>query len=286
MFRYITLLVALYSSIVASQEARIATWNLGGFNPIPEQNVKNIIAGLRFLDADVLVLTELNPASLAERIAQDLSETSNDCYSSELAEQSQTDMHIAFLFKCHVQVSGTALILGSNLGGRGDREAAVANVRVDEFDFLLIGVHLKSGRTRADRLERNQQLMYISGYLQATMAAGEQDVIVIGDYNMIPRNNQDNTNFETLNSVGSVRVISSEDLPIGFTRFNSRGEPGNFLDGFAFTDSYSNAREYVEGSVEVIEMHNLLGLTARNFVNQVTDHLPLLAVFDSQTDHD
>jgi len=47
----------------AAQTARIAAWNLGGFFAIPAEKLDRIIDGLALLEADIVVLPELNPLS-------------------------------------------------------------------------------------------------------------------------------------------------------------------------------------------------------------------------------
>jgi hypothetical protein len=72
---WLTLVVSLFfSAAAAAQTARIATWNLNGFHAIP-----TIIEGFRLLDADIIVLPELNPISHAETIATTLSQTPGVC---------------------------------------------------------------------------------------------------------------------------------------------------------------------------------------------------------------
>ena len=66
--------------------------------------------------------------------------------------------------------------------------------------------------------------------------------------------------------------------------FRSNGTIGNLLDGYALTNV--DPTEYQDGSVEVFPMHQRLGLSLAEFRSQVTDHLPVLAVFDTGTDHD
>jgi hypothetical protein len=59
----------LIPSFTFADTARIAAWNIGGFYKIPEYKLTNIIEGIKILDADIIVLSELNPASHAKAIA-------------------------------------------------------------------------------------------------------------------------------------------------------------------------------------------------------------------------
>jgi hypothetical protein len=69
-----------------------------------------------------------------------------------------------------------------------------------------------------------------------------------------------------------------------FTHIKGNCSPGNLLDGYAFTNV--DASEYVEDTLEIVNMHDELGLTLCQYKNQVTDHLPVVAEFTIDVDHD
>lgn len=273
--------LALLWSADALAETRIATWNIGGFHPIPESKLERIIEGLKQLDADVVVFPELNPLGHADTIAARLSEPAGACYRAAVPDQPLSNQEIGFIFKCGVAASDPALVVGSDLGKQGYRNAAVVSVKIGQFDFVLVGLHLKASRGAANRALREEQLKIVSAFIQGVLRGGERDVLVVGDYNMIP--DEDDRNFHTLIAGGAVRVVSSEALTGGFTHISS-GHPGNLLDGFAFTNV--DEAEYREGSIEIVQMHDILGLTLAEFAQQVTDHLPVVAVFATDADHD
>lgn len=282
MLRLLVILFVLSAGSAAADTARIATWNLGGFSPIPDRKIEMIVKGLEHMDADIVVLSELNPASRAQDIAKKLSEPAGSCYKSVVPEQPRASQEIGFLFKCHVSVERPRLIVGSNLDLERGRNAAVVDAKIGEFDFVLIGLHLKSSRGVSDRRNRSLQAAYISGYVQGIIERGEWDILVIGDYNMIP--GQDAENFRRMNGTGALRFVSSEDLADKFSHIRRNGKPGNLLDGFAFTTI--DEQEYQEGSVEIVQMHDVLGLSLAKYRNRVTDHLPIVAVFKTDVDHD
>jgi len=274
-------LFLLLPVLAVADTARIATWNLGGFHQIPQSKLDNIIEGMRKLDADILVLPELNPLSHGQAIADKLSEPAGSCYKASVPDQPKARQEIGFVHKCHVVVTNAGFVIGSDLGKRGYRNAAAAHVKIDEFDFVLIGLHLKAGRGTSNRNFRDEQLEILSGYIQGVLMAGEKDVIVIGDYNMIP--GQDTDNFETLNADNSLRYVSSEDLSGQGSHISTSGI-GNLLDGYAFTNV--DDPEYQEGSLEIVQMHDELGFTLSGYKAQVTDHLPLVAEFETEVDGD
>jgi hypothetical protein len=56
------------------------------------------------------------------------------------------------------------------------------------------------------------------------------------------------------------------------------------LDGFCITTV--DAAEYNDGSAAIVPLHEQMGLTLGQFRGRVTDHLPILATFTIDTDHD
>jgi hypothetical protein len=56
------------------------------------------------------------------------------------------------------------------------------------------------------------------------------------------------------------------------------------LDGYAFTNI--DESEYVSGSVRIVPMHEQPGLSLQQYRSRVTDHLPVIATFNVDTDHD
>lgn len=261
--------------------ARIATWNLGGFHQIPDNKLTMIIKGLKELDADIVALSEVNPRSHARKIARALSRADDTCYKSSAPDQPRARQQIAFLYKCDVDTSGAGLIMGSDLEKRGYRNAAVIKAKVNNFDLVMVGLHLKAGRGTSNNELRSEQLKYIRAYVQGVLMGGEKDVLVLGDYNMIP--DEDVNNFDTLNAHNDMRYISSEELSDEFSHIGRNGG-GNLLDGFAFTNV--DTSEYKEGTLEVVQLHEELDLTLLEFKSRVTDHLPLMAEFNTSVDYD
>lgn len=281
MVRFILILSLLFSATAAAQTARIATWNLGGFFAIPVDKLDRIVEGLQLLNADLVILPELNPIRHGETIAARLSEAPGACFRAAVPDQPRAPQEIGLVFKCSVTVTNAGLLAGSDLRRQGYRNAAIADVRIGEFDFVVVGLHLKAGRGLDDRARRSEQAAFISGFVQGVLRSGENDVLIIGDYNMIP--GEDDKNFDIMNADGSLRFVSSEALADSFTHI-SGGTPGSLLDGYAFTNV--DPAEYRDGSVAIVAMHERLGLSLAQYAAQVTDHLPVLAEFDVSVDHD
>jgi exonuclease III len=259
-------------------ELRLIAWNLAGFNSIPDSRFYTLIDAIVALDPDVLALVEVNYSYVAPALAYELSED-GDCYKRKLIRQSARQS-IAIIHRCAVTVANPELIPGSNLNRTGLRSALRVDVSADEFDFALITVHQKAGRSSGDREDRTNQNEIVAAYVKDEILAAtdEEDILIVGDYNMIPGDDDDN--FDALNPDGHLRFISTDlALAGGFSHIRSGGQPGNFLDGYAIGDSAT--AEYIDDSIEVVQLHDDMGISLTDFRNDVSDHLPLLAVFST-----
>lgn len=273
--------VLVLLSSVAAAEAKIAAWNLAGFHPVSSKNLGNAVDVIETIDADVILLVEVNTAFAGEAVAATLSYRGN-CHKHHTPEQPRASQEITLVHKCDVDVSNVGLIDGSDLDKRGYRQALHANVKVGEFDFVLVGLHLKAGRGSSNRNLRNQQVDVIANWIDANVfQTAEKDVLVIGDYNMIPRS--DISNFERL-SDGKLLYVSSTDLPPGtFSHIKSSGA-GSLLDGYAISETHTS--EYITDSVEVLRTDHLTNMGLSKFREDVSDHRPIIARFNDSTDDD
>ena len=141
---------------------------------------------------------------------------------------------------------------------------------------------------------RNRQAKKIADFIRDETAGDEKDVLVIGDYNMIP--GQDNPNFRAM-SPGSgssefLRYISTESVIGQISRIgqcvNGKAQ-GNLLDGFAISKTFT--REYVPESMIIIKPNDSIftsgaALGCTKYRNTFSDHLPLMARFRTNQDDD
>lgn len=272
--------VAVPSAVAADDlTADVAAWNLAGFEPIPRERVPRFVEGITYLDPEVIALAEVNEDWIAAEVAAGLTQA-GACYKRVILDQSALQ-NIALLYRCDVSVEDVELVPGSDDGNHRLRKALAARVTVGRFDFVLIAVHLKAGRAANDRTVRDSQVAAIAGYVAAETAGAEKDVVLVGDYNMIP--GRDRSNFEGLSPTGFLDFVSSRDLASTFSHIKSSG-PGDLLDGYAVSDDHTG--EYVEGSLRVFPLHRALGMELLEYREKVSDHLPLIADFVVTVDDD
>lgn len=252
--------------------ARIAAWNLAGYWGIPDERLAYQVEGLALLDAEVIALVEINPPSVLDSLKQGLAQK-GVVYESSMIEQS-SDLNIGVLYKQGITAWDEHLLDGSDLSDPRRRKAFIVNMRIGKFDFKLIVVHLKSGRGGDEQEIRDRQAQVIGNYITQQRQASREDILLMGDFNMIP--GQDVSNFHHLGGDDLMDFVSSWDLQERFSHILPAGR-ANLLDGFAISRTYST--EYIRGSLRVFPMHWSMDMGRDRFRERVSDHLPFVASF-------
>jgi len=268
---------------------RIAAWNQQGVRfdnqgqVIPINKPAQLRAAIAGINPDVIALSEVNSrASMDEIVATPFANGAT--YKVNMDDNQPVPQKIAVLFKDRPDISvGNRRAVPGSEDGQPDRlrKAWAFDVKVRNFDFLLIAVHLKSGRGNAERTVRNRQTLAIARFIrQETVNADEKDVLVVGDYNMVP--GQDAQNFSNLSpgpaSNEFLRFISAGLGPSHIGRCTNASEfDGNLLDGFAISRKFT--REWT-GFMRVHQLQALLpNMFCQRYQSTVSDHLPLVARF-------
>jgi endonuclease/exonuclease/phosphatase family metal-dependent hydrolase len=269
--------------------ARVAAWNQQGVR-FDDSGVHKINkpaelrTAIAAIDPDVIALSEVNSReSLDEIVATPF--TNGATYKIDMENGQQVPQMIAVLFKDSPDISvGNRREIPGSDEGQPDRlrKAWAFDVKIRNFDFLLIAVHLKSGRGTEERETRTCQTRAISRFIEVhTAATGEKDVLVVGDYNMVPTQDQRNfvnlspgpQNNEFLKFISSTlrgpSHIGECTSPSNFT--------GNLLDGFAISRIHTT--EWT-GYIRIQQLQALLpSMFCSKYKATISDHLPLVARF-------
>lgn len=259
--------------------AKIAAWNLAGYGEIPQERLERQVEGLSLLDAEIVTLVEINPVSALDTLKEGLAAKGVE-YESTMIEQSD-DLHIGVIYKKGITAENAFLLEGSDLGDARRRKALVVDLKVGKFDFKLIAVHLKSGRGSREQEIRDEQAKIIGQYITERRAQTRDDILLMGDFNMIP--GQDVSNFHHLGGHDLMDFLSSWDLQDSYSHILEAGR-ANLLDGFAISRTYST--EYIRGSLRVFPMHWCMDMGRERFRERVSDHLPFVASFRIDRDRD
>lgn len=259
--------------------ARIAAWNIAGFNSIDAARTNRQVEGLTLIDAELITLVEVKPFSHMQSLIDGLAE--KDCVYKSVMLQQTSDLNIGILFKEGIEVSNPRFIENSDLGDPNRRKALVVDVSIDKFDFMLIAVHLKSGRGRVEQQIRDEQCKVIGKFITDIRDESREDIILLGDFNMIP--GEDVSNFYHLGGDDIMNFLSSWDLQARFSHILPAGR-ANLLDGFAITRTFST--EYIRGSLQLFPMHWTMDMGREKFRKEVSDHLPFIASFRIERSRD
>ena len=264
--------------------ARVAVWNLAGFNPfntsagIPDGDprIDKQAEGLALLDAELVTLVEVSPIEHIDRLVAKLADYGLN-YTAKILPQPNGNIHIGFLHKDGISVENLELIPGSEGDDSGGRQAIMADVESERFRAKIIGVHLKSGRDRPEQNIRDSQAKVIFQKIEeirATPGQMRRAILLMGDFNMIP--GQDVSNFHHLGGDDVMDFVSSWDLQDRFSHILEKGR-ANLLDGFAISRTFST--DYVRGSLRLFPMHWTMDMGREAFKDEVSDHLPFVASF-------
>lgn len=252
--------------------AKIAAWNLAGFGGISDVRIKLQVEGLAILDAEVVTLVEVSPFDVLEKLKSGLA--AKGCIYESVMLAQAGDLNIGVLFKSGITATNPRFINGSDLSDTSNRKAIVVDMKVGKFDFMLIGVHLKSGRGAAEQKIRDEQAKIIGQFISDLRVNSREDILLVGDFNMIP--GQDVSNFHHLGGDDLMNFLSSWDLQARFSHILKAGR-ANLLDGFAISRTYST--EYIRGSLRLFPMHWSMDIGREKFRKTVSDHLPFVASF-------
>ncbi len=298
-------LAALTSPCLA-QTARIAAWNVGsgrgagaGISEDRAARIGKIIATK--IKPDVIVLSEVGPENAAEVIAQASKDNGFPLNAITPPQNEGVFQKLSILYRPEVEVWGSKTIKGSDdlmpieiEEEKSSRKAIVAKVRVGNFDFHVVGVHLKSKSPTPAHLDRphemrDRQCAVIADKIESLTKWNEKDLILVGDYNMTPGDPDDEKNFATLNKNGNLTFISN--AVSGWTHIGYwDGElHRSKLDGYAVSNG--TATEYIPGSFNILSPAEL-GLKESNFSQKwkkatyISDHVPIIAEFRTDAEDD
>lgn len=247
--------------------------DLAGFKTIKPERLARQVEGLALMDAEMISLVEVKPFAHMQALVDGLAE--EGCvYESVMLPQAK-DLNMGVLFKKGVTAENPRFIEGSDLGSIHRRKALVVDMKIGAFDFILIIVHLKSGRKRNQQKIRDRQCQVIGQYITDLRDThSREDVLLMGDFNMIP--GEDVSNFHYLGGDDIMTFLSCSDLQERYSHILPKGR-ANLLDGFAISRIFST--EYIKGSLQLFPMHWAMNIGRETYRKEVSDHLPFTASF-------
>jgi endonuclease/exonuclease/phosphatase family metal-dependent hydrolase len=281
----------------------VVTWNIRWFNPRDPQRVANMVTVLSALNADVLVLQEIELGSL-EEVAARLSDAGVGLYKVAYGT-SGGDQRIAMLYDTEWvrakddirEIVGKREVVtraGKDAFPRLPLWGYFTGLPVDtaneSFDFQLVGVHLKSqlGDGVTDKEQRHKAAVWLARWLEGGAQEVDADVLIVGDWNEPPSADtwQPFADLEAERKVFFRKV--NDDDAISHLMYRRKDDIGSRLDIKVASAAVGAFRR---GDPKVVRWTTLTKLLAghpsaaqiKQFIREVSrdlsDHMPVVSRF-------
>jgi len=281
----------------------LVTWNIRWFNSRDPERVENMVTVLSALNADIIVLQEIELGSLDE-LAGELADAGVGLYKAAYGT-SGGDQRIAMLYDTEWvrakddirEIVGKREVVtraGKDAFPRlplwGYFTGLPVNVRNEFFDFQLVGIHLKSqlGDGVTDKEQRHKAAAWLARWLEGDAQDIDSDVLVVGDWNEPPSADTWQP-FAELEAEKKVlfRKVNDDDA-ISHLMYRRKDDIGSRLDLKVVSTSAGGLRK---ADPEVVRWTTLAKLLAGNpsaaqikqFIREVSrdlsDHMPVVSRF-------
>ena len=146
-----------------------------------------------------------------------------------------------------------------------EREPYIASFRSGNFDFTLVGIHVKPD-------DADAEIGYLANVVNSILAENpnEKDIIVMGDFNADGTYFDEDDNANPFKSPGFYWVITNDMDTMTKTSWT--------YDRMVIKDSTFDY-EYIENSATVFYFDTEYGISDETFVWEVSDHYPIYADF-------
>ena len=272
----------------SASQVRMGTFNLGNFDGL---NTQKLAAVSKIIDSnfDVIGLQEISPIG-AEKLKGKLPK-----WEFILGETGQKQRVALFYRKDLIVAQRITEWQTVNVTGTL-RSPLVTYLKTNQskvFDFTLVVLHQKGGGGKdSDRIRQNQsdRLGQEVKQYQAN-AQSDPDLILLGDFNS-PSWADQNRGLRDLPIIFLTKAIETDakenclkkrgqpKFADGRLRFSNRGT-GCVIDHIAVSQLPTGAEEeYIPNSVQILAPQKDLGFSSdRQYFSEVSDHLPVRAVF-------
>jgi hypothetical protein len=173
---------------------------------------------------------------------------------------------------------------GDGCADEGLRLPVAAHLKAGEFDFWVVGVHLKSRRGEAPcttriRTEQCKDLKAEIDNLVAT--SGERDVVIVGDFNERPGHES----FKALTDAGFVsqmQVLMPQSAKGSFVKTLELEKSADLIDQVMIRPD--DTKEVVPHSAYIMPLAS--SDEAKKYIIEQSDHVPACVSFSTAADLD
>ncbi|NOX88451.1 MAG: hypothetical protein GXO77_05450 [Calditrichaeota bacterium] len=265
----------LVNRVGESERFELATWNIENFPKADSRTINDVAQIIKDLDIDLIAVEEIASVRSFNELLNLLpgwrGVLSSDTYGSGSYQKTGILYKVDF-----ISIADTKNIFEDD-GYAFPRPPLEAYVTVKDlegvkFDFNIIVLHLKAKSGSSNEARRKKANDKLSQYIKAEISAGaDPDFIVLGDWND-QLNDPPETNVFTsfLNDTDSFQFLTQK-LTNQYSYISSTYK--SLIDHILIT---KDARqEYGNGVCKVL----YLDQEYRSFVNNVSDHRPVMAKF-------
>jgi len=281
----------------------LVTWNIRWFNSRDPRRVENMVTVLSALNADIIVLQEIELGSLDE-LALELAAAGVGLYKVAYGT-SGGDQRIAMLYDTEwvrAKDDIREIVAKRQVVTRAGKDAfprlplwgyftgLPVNTRNESFDFQIVGIHLKSqlGDGVTDKEQRHKAAAWLARWLEGDARSVDSDVLIVGDWNE-PPSAATWQPFAELEADDKVffRKLNDDDA-ISHLMYRRKDDIGSRLDLKVVSASVGGFRR---GDPKVVRWTTLAKLLAGNpsaadikrFIREVSrdlsDHMPVVSRF-------
>ncbi|MGE5638202.1 MAG: endonuclease/exonuclease/phosphatase family protein [Chloroflexota bacterium] len=146
-----------------------------------------------------------------------------------------------------------------------EREPYIANFKISNFDFVLVGIHTKP----EDAYNEIGNLTSVVSSIQTTRP-NEKDIIVMGDFNADGSYFNEDDVSNAFKASKYHWIITNDVDTMVKTNFT--------YDRIVILDATFNY-EYITGTAQAFYFNQAYGLSNQTFVAEISDHYPVFAQY-------
>jgi endonuclease/exonuclease/phosphatase family metal-dependent hydrolase len=166
----------------------------------------------------------------------------------------------------------------------GQRKPVAGRFKAGEFDFWVVGVHLKSQLGEAscsDRVRTEQCKELVERTNELITQSGERDVIIVGDFN----NRVGHASLQPLADAGFIsqmRFLMPQSAKGSFVKLEALNDSDMLIDQLMLR--YEDTREVVKNSACIMKLPSRE--ETEKYIVEKSDHVPVWVSFRTDADLD
>lgn len=247
----------------------VATWNIENF-PKGVSTIAFVADLVASMDLDLIALQEIEDVAAFEELDARLLE-----YEGLLSTHTYGNgsyQKVGFLYRTGLVTLREPTLLFTEMGYELPRPPLEVRVHVDDgvhptFDMVAIVLHLKAGFDDEDRARRDAAIRALEAHVAALVAAGDDRVMVLGDYNEILTSSAGRATMAPwLDAPAAYQVHTDELAQLGgfsFIPFQT------VLDHIVTTSGLSDQLAGNSAAIPRLDQQTF------NYESAVSDHLPV-----------